>query len=414
MTRRVAVTGIGVISPVGNGRAAFWSALVAGQSGIAPLTRFDATTFAAQLAGEVKEAPLLPASVQETAAHDPKTGFLFAAAAEALAQAGIDSLTPDTLLHLGTGLEIFDLNKIIVDGRPDFAAVARRSLGGDGPPLQFPLDTAARLLQQAYGRPGRMLVNCAACAAGAQAVGHGFRAVRSGEWQVAVCGGFDSMLNPLGFGGFQLLGALTTRNDDGERACRPFDAARVGTVLGEGAAVLVLEPLDAARAAGKPVLAEICGYASTLDAHSLSAPDPTGDGAMRAMRSALTDAGLVPEDICHINTHGTGTPLNDRNEAQAIRTVFAGTWERIPVSAIKSMTGHLIGAAGALEAAATVMTLYTGTVPPNPSLQQVGTGCELCHVTAPGTRCDGVYALSNSFGFGGQNAALVFRREETA
>jgi 3-oxoacyl-[acyl-carrier-protein] synthase II len=305
-------------------------------------------------------------------------------------------------------LEIFDLSKVICGGRPDFKATVGRSLAG-GPRLQFPLDTAARLIAEAYGRPGESLTNCSACAASAQAIGHSWRAVRDGRWEAALCGGFDSMINPLGVGGFQMLGALTTDNDRGPQACRPFDAARRGAVLGEGAAVLVLEPLEKARAEGKAVLAEVCGYGSSLDAFGLSAPDPDGDGAVRAMQGALREAGISSEAVAHINTHGTGTHLNDEVEARAIRRVFP-TWERIPVAATKSVTGHLIGAAGAVEAGACLMTLNRGLIPPNPSLSKAATGCELMHVTGRAARFDGEYVLSNSFGFGGQNAALVFRR----
>jgi 3-oxoacyl-[acyl-carrier-protein] synthase II len=408
--RRVAVTGFGVVSPVGVGREAFWPALAAGRSGIARITHFDCSTFAVQLAGEVKEAVVLPSPAVETAERDPKVGFALAACLEAAAQAGLERLGPGTLLHLGVSLEVFHLEDVIGDGDLDFAGLARRCLSGQAPPLQAPLDTAARLIQEHLGLAGRALTNVSACAAGSQAIGHGFRNVRAGRWEVAVCGGFDSMLNPLGVGGFQLLGALTTENDRGPHACRPFDASRSGTALGEGAAVLVLEPLDKARAAGKEVLAEVCGYGSTLDAHSLSAPDPEGDGAARAMQAALEDAGIAPEQIAHISAHGTGTRLNDEVEAAAIRRVFKDCWARIPVSATKSVLGHLIAAAGAVQAGGCLLSLTRGDLPPNPCLEKVGPGCELDHVTRPGRRLEGEYVLSNSFGFGGQNATLVFRK----
>jgi 3-oxoacyl-[acyl-carrier-protein] synthase II len=408
--RRVAITGFGVVSPIGTGREAFWTALAAGRGGIAPISRFDASAFEVRLAGEVKEPLNLPAPVQALAAEDAKIGFGFAALAEALAQAGLAGLDRQALLHLGTSLEVFDLRKIIAGCEPDFAAVVRRSLGSNARPLQVPLDQLARLAAATWGQPGRSLTNCSACAAGAQAIGHGFRAVRSGEFEVAVCGGFDSMLHPLGVGGFQLLGALTIDNDRGQAACRPFDAARAGTVLGEGAAMLVLEPLDKVLAEGRPVLGELCGYGSSLDAASLSAPDPSGDGAIRAMRAALADAQIAPEQIAHLNAHGTGTQLNDEIEAKAIRQVFAGCWERIPVSATKALTGHLIAAAGAVEAGACLLALQRGILPPNPWLETVGPGCELNHVRCVAGRLEGEYVISNSFGFGGQNAALIFRR----
>jgi len=408
--QRVAITGFGVVSPIGVGREVFWASLAEGRSGIGRIARFDCSTFEVQLAGEVKEAIQSPEEIAEVASADPKVGFAWAACVEAMAQAGLRELNSKCLLHLGTSLEVFDLSQVVREGRPDVQAIADRR-PCDGPRrFQIPLDTAVRLIVARLGRPGRSLTNCSACAAGAQAIGHGFRGIRRGQWDIAVCGGFDSMINPLGVGGFQLLGALTTSNDRGQRACRPFDASRNGTVLGEGAAVFVLEPLEKVLAEGKEILAEVCGYGSTLDAHSLSAPDPEGDGAARAMKMALDDAGIAPDAIAHINAHGTGTALNDKVEAAAIRRVFDGLWERIPVSATKAMTGHLIAAAGAVEVGACLLALVRNMMPPNPSLERVGQGCELNHVTGRAACFEGGYVLSNSFGFGGQNATLVLGR----
>ena len=411
--RRVAVTGLGVVSPIGVGQRAFWQSLRRGTTGIDRITHFDCSTFDARLAGEVRGALELPEDVARIAAEDPKVGFAFAACAEALQGAGIEGFDARTLLHLGASLEIFLAEKAVHEGRLDLKFVVRSSLDG-GPDASFkvPLDTAANLVCKRWGRPGKALTNCSACAASAQAIGHGFRSIRSGACDVAVCGGFDSMINPLGVGGFQMLGALTLANEMGPRACRPFDASRKGTVLGEGAAVLVLEERDRAAAEGKEILGEVCGFGSTLDAHGLSAPDPDGDGAARAMRSALVDAGISPGDVSHISAHGTGTRLNDEVEAAAIRRVFDSCWERIPVSAVKSMTGHLIAAAGALEAGACLMTLVEGVVPQNPCLETVGQGCELNHVIGTPAPFDGEHVISNSFGFGGQNASLVFRRHD--
>lgn len=410
MTERVAITGIGMVAPVGLGREAVWSALANGVSGISGITHFDASGFDVRLAGEVKGPILLPGEVATIAEHDSKVGFAFAACAEALSQAGITVLDAETLVHMGTSLEIFELSKVIHNGKPDFVAVVRESLKAGSVPLQYPLDTAGQLIGKRFGKPGLVLTNCSACAAGAQAIGHGFRAIRSGRFKMAVCGGFDSMINPLGVGGFQLLGALTTSNDRGATACRPFDSERNGTVLGEGAAMVVMEPLEQAVAEGKDILAEVCGYGSTLDAHSLSAPDPDGDGAKRSMRAALNDAGISTSHIHHINVHGTGTQLNDAVEAKAIRDVFEAEWETIPVSATKSMTGHLIGAAGAIEVGASMTPFMRGIIPPNTSLVSVAQGCELHHVTRTGVTFSGEYVLTNSFGFGGQNATLVLKR----
>jgi 3-oxoacyl-[acyl-carrier-protein] synthase II len=405
---RVAITGFGVVSPIGVGVEQYWRALAEGRSGIARITRFDCSSFSVQLAGEVKDMPALPPDVAAAADDDPKVGFAHVACVQALADARISRLGPRSLLHLGTGLESFNLTSVECRCGEDFI----RSLAKGGKALQMPLDAALRLVCAHLGRPGALLTNCSACAASAQAVGHGFRSIRSGRCEVAVCGGFDSMINPLGVGGFQMLGALTADNERGPSACRPFDASRSGAVLGEGAAVVVLEPLEAARAAGKRVLAEVCGYGSTLDAYSLSAPDPDGDGAARAMLAALDDAGIAPDAVGHINAHGTGTLLNDRVEATAIRRVFDGRWERIPVSATKSVTGHLIGAAGALEVGACLLALTKGIIPHNPWLRNVGGGCELAHVTGAPAAFEGEYVLTNSFGFGGQNAALVLRKSD--
>ncbi|MFB3882788.1 MAG: beta-ketoacyl-[acyl-carrier-protein] synthase family protein [Armatimonadota bacterium] len=407
---QVAVTGFGVVSPIGVGRESFWDSLALGTGGIGGITRFDCSTFEVRLAGEVKQPIELPEEVARWAQVDVKIGFGYAAALEALQQAGRDRLGPDSLLHLGVSIEAFDPAHVIVGGKVDFGAASERSLGGEGNSLQVPLDQCTALVTARHGRPGRALTNCSACAAGAQAVGHGFREVRAGRCDFALCGGLDSMVNPLGVGGFQRLGALTTDNERGESACRPFDASRSGTVLAEGAGVVALEPLEKAQAEGKRILAEVCGYGSTLDAHSLSAPDPEGDGAARAMAAALDDAGLPPDAIGHINAHGTGTALNDEVEARAVRRIFSGCWERVPVSATKSLTGHMIAAAGAVELGACLLALSRSALPANPFLYKVGRGCELAHVTARGSRFEGEYALTNSFGFGGQNASLVLRR----
>ncbi len=408
--RRVAITGFGVVSPIGISRDQFWSSLKMGQSGIGSITRFDCRTFQVRLAGEVKTPFSLPAELQQIFSDDPKVGYGFAACSEALADAGIRRLDSRCLLHLGVSLENFHLEKIIASGRADFGMAVNRQMQPDEIPFQSPLDNGGRIIERHYGRAGYRLTNCSACAASAQAIGHAFHLIRSGRFEMAVCGGFDSMINPLGIGGFQLLGALTTDNDRGESACRPFDASRNGTVLGEGAAVLVLEPLEKATAEGKHIYAEIVGYGSSLDAHGLSAPDPEGEGAIHAMQSSLTDAGISAESIGHINSHGTGTALNDEIEAAAIRTLFADCWPRIPVSATKSITGHLVAAAGAIEAGACLFALGQEILPHNPWLERVGNGCELNHVTSPSTRFQGEFVLSNSFGFGGQNASLVFRR----
>ena len=407
--RRVAITGFGVVSAIGNDKETFWDSLAKGKSGIAAISHFNCESYEVQLAAEVKNMKSVPDQVAELAQFDPKTAFAYEACRQALDQAGVESFDNKTLLHLATSLECFDFNKVVQYGCVDFKDIIEQYIKEKHVPLQVPLDMAVKQLCQIYGRPGRKLTNCSACAASSQAIGHAFTNIRNGNFERAVCGGFDSMINPLGVGGFQLLQALTTSNERGSTACRPFDSSRNGAVLGEGAAVFVLEPLENAIADGKEILAEICGYGSTLDAYNLSAPDPNGDGAVRAMKMALKNAGIQPYQINHINTHGTGTHLNDKVEAKAIREVFADNWGTIPISSTKSMTGHLIGAAGAIEVGSVLSALYKGVIPPNPSLTNVGTGCELNHVKSA-SKFEGQYALSNSFGFGGQNAALILRK----
>lgn len=406
--RRVAITGIGVISPIGTGREEFFDSLREGRSGIAPIQRFDCSSFDVKLAGEVKRLPLLNEDTSDMINKDPKVVYGFHAAAEALADAAVFLSGESSLLHIGASLEIFNLELLKNCGIKASSDILRYL--ATNPDMRMPLDTASRLICRHFGKPGGSLVNCSACAVGVQTVGHAFHAVRDGNYDMALCGGFDSMINPLGVGGFQLLGALTADNERGASACRPFDASRSGLVLGEGAALLVLEPLEKARAEGRRIYAEICGYGSTLDAVSLSAPDPNGTGAARAMRNAMDEAGIMPASVGHINTHGTGTVLNDETEATAIREVFAGCWESIPIAAIKCMTGHLIAAAGSLEIAASVFALNEKLIPANINLRKVGAGCELNHVTETGFRHECEYVLTNSFGFGGQNASMVLRK----
>lgn len=403
---RVAITGIGAVSALGFGAASTWAGLASGQSGIRAITRFDAGSFAVRQAAEVVAGlPPLPAAVAAAATRDPKVGFGWLACREALTQAGIDRLDGDDELHLGVSLEIFDPAATVCDGRADFAAAAARVRAG-GAPIQTPLDTCAQLVTSSFGRPGRSLIDCSACTASAQAIGLAFRAVRAGRARRALCGGCDSLINPLALGGFQMLGALAL----GEAGCRPFDRDRSGTVLGEGAAALVLESWDAARSRGATILGEVLGYGSSMDAVSLSAPDREGRGAQAAMRACLVDANLRPGDVGQLSAHGTGTILNDEAEATAVRAVFAAGWQRLPVTATKSMTGHTIAAAGALQAVACLSSLSDGRLPPNVGITAVASGCELDHVTTPGMRHDGRPALANTFGFGGQNACLLYGR----
>ena len=281
---------------------------------------------------------------------------------------------------------------------------------GNGRWLQTPLDRTATILGNRYGLLAGRFTNCSACAAGTQVVGEAWQMLRRGEAEVALAGAADSMLNPLGLGGFSLLRVLSAENDCPQTACRPFDVTRQGTVLGEGAAFLVLETLEHAAARGATVYAEVIGYGSSMDAFAVSDPDPSGRGAVESMRKALRSAGLGPEDIDCVNAHGTGTPKNDVVETAAIKEVLGRRAYEIPVHSVKSMTGHMIAASGAVEAAAAALTLARGTVPPTINLRKPDPQCDLDYVPGAARPFAGDTVLSNSFGFGGQNATIILRK----
>jgi len=279
-----------------------------------------------------------------------------------------------------------------------------------GRAIQTPLDRIATLLGDRYGFLAGRYTNCSACAAGTQVIGEAWQMLRQGEAELALAGGADSMLNPLGLGGFSLLRVLSAENDAPQRACRPFDATREGTVLGEGAAFVVLELLDRARARGAMLYAEVLGYGSSLDAFAVTDPEPCGRGAVEAMRRALHSAGLGCRDIDCVNAHATGTPKNDVVETAAIKEALGGRAHQIPVHAVKSMTGHLIAASGAVEAAAAALTISRQTVPPTINLVTPDPQCDLDYVPLAARSFSGETVLSNSFGFGGQNATLILGR----
>ncbi|HUX01602.1 MAG TPA: beta-ketoacyl-[acyl-carrier-protein] synthase family protein [Phycisphaerae bacterium] len=416
---RVVVTGIGVVSPVGNGRETFWRNLTAGTSGLGPITLFDASAFPVRIGGEVKGLDLadlgrrFPEAARE---RDRKVWLGLAAAEEALADAGFaNGDLRQAALHVGVGLEVFFLEDVTAAAtEADMGRALTRSILLDAgrEPLQTPLDRLGQVLGDHYGIFGGRYTNCSACAAGAQVVGEALRDLQEGDCAVALAGAADSMLNPLGVGGFSLLRVLSTENDRPQTACRPFDASREGTVLGEGSAFLVLETLDHARARGAAIYAEVLGYGASMDAFRVSDPEPSGRGAVLAMTKAVADAGLRPEDVDCVNAHGTGTPKNDAVETAAVKEVLGDRARRIPVHAVKSMTGHMIAASGAVEAAAAVLTLRTGTVPPTINLRTPDPECDLDYVADGPRPFDGRTVLANSFGFGGQNAALLFGRYE--
>lgn len=411
------VTGLGVVSPIGTGVLAFLDGLQRGRSGIGPIRSFDASAFASRLCGEVRDLPSEAREEDPALRRDPKACFGVVAAREALTASGLTaeiqgcSRSERRAAFIAAGLEIFHLEDLVAclrDGQVDGALL--RDQFFLHPPLtrvQTPAHLGALRIAREAGAGGPLVVNLSACAASTQSIGDAFRALRQGAVDQCLAGGYDSMVNPLGVGGFCLLGALSSRNDLGSAASRPFHRQRDGFVLGEGAAFLVLETLDGARRRGAPVLAEIEGYASTLDAHRVTDPAPDQHGAEAAMRGALKDAGRAVQTVDFISAHGTGTPKNDPAETAAIRRVFGAHADRLAVPATKSQLGHLIGAAGAVELVAGILALRHGFVPATLNLTEPDPACDLDYVPLHPRSFQSRVFVKNSFGFGGQNACLV-------
>jgi 3-oxoacyl-[acyl-carrier-protein] synthase II len=393
MRRRVAITGMGVVSPLGNSVDAFRDALLAGRSGVGPITVFDPASLPTKIAAEVKwDGPIL---------RDRKITFALEAARQATEAAGRPP--GEGGLSLGIGLELFSMDDLVAMQRPGFALPeSRRERLGF---LQTPSDLVVHMLSKRHGLTRPPLTHVSACAAGTDAIGHAFRLVASGRRDWMLAGGADSMINPFGVGGFCRIGATSTANDEPARASRPFDRGRTGFVLGEGAAMLVLEPLENAR----NVLAEIAGYGNSFDAHGISEPHPEGRGAWQAMARALADASVAPDEVDCINAHGTSTPKNDPVETLAIKRLLGDRAKRVPVCATKSMIGHLISAAGAVEAVAAVACMRAGRVHPTINLDQPDPACDLDYVPHVARDHEQRLVLSNSFGFGGQNACIVLK-----
>ncbi len=409
-SRRVVITGLGAVTPIGNTVATYWSGLQSGANGVAPITLFDASKHACRFAAEVKDFD--PSGVldpKETKRWDRFCQFGVVAAKEALAQSGLD-ITDANRQRIGV---------IIGSGVGGLLTMETQAhvLEGKGPgrvspftvPMMIP-NMATGLAAIALGAQGPSSAVATACAAGSNAIGDAFRLLQQGHADAMVCGGAESAITPLGVAGFASAKALSFRNDDPATASRPFDAERDGFVIGEGAGILVLETLDHAQARGADILAEVVGYGMTCDAHHITSPIPGGLGGARAMSLALADAGLKADDIDYVNAHGTSTPANDSNETAAIKTALGERAMAIPVSSTKSMTGHLLGGSGGIEAVAAVLALQNGVVPPTINHQNPDPACDLDVV--PNQARDQIIstALSNSFGFGGHNVCLAFRR----
>jgi len=406
---RVVITGMGVVSPVGTGLDTFWSALVNGVSGIRRITRFDASHYRTRIAAEV--ADFVPENYldrKECRRMDRFTQFAVACAMMAVEDAGLDLTRVDkerTGVIFGSGIggieTLEEQARVLFTRGPDRVS-----------PFFVPMmigNMAAGQIAMALGFYGPNFTLVSACASSNHAIGDAFKIIQSGAADVVVTGGAEAAITPLALAGFCAMKATSTRNDEPARASRPFDAERDGFVMGEGAAVLVLESEEHARRRGARIYAEICGYGMSCDAYHITAPDPEGMGAARAMANALADAGLRPEYIDYINAHGTSTPLNDQVETVAIKRVFGDHAYRLAVSSTKSMTGHLLGAAGGLEAVASVLAIFHQVIPPTINYEFPDPECDLDYVPNKARPARVRAVLSNGFGFGGQNASLVFR-----
>jgi 3-oxoacyl-[acyl-carrier-protein] synthase II len=410
VNRRVVVTGIGLVSSLGIGTHANWDALMAGRSGVGRITRFDASNFAAQIAAEVKGFdPLQFVDKKDVKKLDVFIQYAIAASQFAVDDGGL-KVTPANANRVGV---------FIASGIGGFATIERehQALLEGGPrrisPFFIPsaiINLASGQVSIRFGAKGPNLATCTACSASAHAVGDAFHIIRRDDADVMIVGGSEAAITPMGVGGFAAMRALSTRNDEPERASRPFDKERDGFVIGEGSGVLILEELELARARGARIYAEVVGYGLSADAYHITAPSEDGDGAMRAMRMALERGGIGPDQIGYINAHGTSTQFNDRLESLAIRNCFGDHAYEVPISSTKSMTGHLLGAAGGVEASITALAIYHQRVPPTINLDNPDPDCDLDYVPWQSRPVAIEYALSNSFGFGGTNVALLFKR----
>jgi len=411
-TRRVVVTGIGLVSSLGIGTDANWAALAAGTSGVGAITKFDASQFATRIAGEVKGFDPL-AFIEK---KDVKKMDIFIQYAIAASQFAIDDARLDVTATIAPRVGVF-----IASGIGGFTTIERehKALLEGGPrkisPFFIPsaiINLAAGQVSIRFGAKGPNSATCTACSASAHAIGDAFEIIRRGAADVMIAGGSEAAITPMGIGGFGALRALSTRNDEPQRASRPFDRDRDGFIVGEGAGVLILEEHARAVARGAKIYAELVGYGMSADAYHITAPSEDGDGAFRVMRAAIESAGVAPAVVDYINAHGTSTPQGDQLETLAIKRTFGDHAKRVAVSSTKSMTGHLLGAAGGLEAGITALAVHNQCAPPTINLDTPDACCDLDYVPhrSRGMKID--YALSNSFGFGGTNAALLFKRYE--
>ncbi|HYO12288.1 MAG TPA: beta-ketoacyl-ACP synthase II [Thermoanaerobaculia bacterium] len=409
--RRVALTGVGLVSPLGVGTAENWRALVEGRSGIGPITRFDASVYPSRIAGEVKGFdPLDYVDKKDVKKSDTFILYALAATRFALEDAGltIDDSNGDRVgVVIGSGIGglplIESMHRILLEKGPDRVS-----------PFFIPgliVNMASGQVSIHYGARGPNTAPATACTTGAHAIGDAYRFIQHGDADAMIAGGAEAVITPLAVAGFCAMRALShSFNHEPEKASRPWDARRDGFVMGEGSGIVILEELETARRRGAPIYAEVVGYGMSADAYHISAPHPQGDGAVRVMRTALDDAGIPPEAIGYINAHGTSTPLGDLSEVRAVKTVFGDHAYKLAVSSTKSATGHLLGAAGGLETGILALALRHQTLPPTLNLDEPGEGCDLDFVPHQARKVDIEYGLSNSFGFGGTNGAIILKR----
>ncbi|MGI6686194.1 MAG: beta-ketoacyl-ACP synthase II [Bacillota bacterium] len=408
--KRVVITGLGVISPVGNNIETFWDSLVQGKSGIGEITYFDTTGYTTRIAGQVKDFdPTAFLDKKEARRMDRYSQFAMAAAKMAVEDAGLDIEKEDgnrVGVILGSGIggvaTMEEQKQILLEKGP-----------GRISPFFVPMmisNMAAGHISIAFRAYGINETIVTACASGTNAIGDAFKAIQRGVADIIFTGGTEAPITPLSVAGFCAMKALSTRNEEPTKASRPFDKNRDGFVMGEGAGILVLESLEHAQKRGAKIYAEIVGYGSTADAHHITAPAPEGEGAAMCMSEALKDAGLKPEDVDYINAHGTSTDLNDKGETMAIRRVFGDHAEKLAVSSTKSVTGHLLGAAGAVEAIASCLAIKNGVIPPTINYETPDPECDLDYVPNTAREREVKVALSNSLGFGGHNATIAFKK----
>ena len=411
--RRVVVTGIGLVSSLGIGTEANWAGIKAGQSGIDTITKFDTTQFATRIAGEVKHFdPLAYLEKKDVKKMDIFIQYAIAASQYAMDDSGL-TITPELSRRVGV---------FIASGIGGFTTIERehKALLEGGPrkisPFFIPsaiINLAAGQVSIRFGARGPNSATCTACSASAHAIGDAFELIKRGAADVMIAGGSEAAITPMGIGGFGALRALSTRNDEPARASRPFDRDRDGFIVGEGAGVLILEEYEMARARGARIYAELVGYGMSADAYHITAPSEDGDGAFRVMSEAIQSAGITPADVDYINAHGTSTPQGDALETLAINRCFGEHARDLAASSTKSMTGHLLGAAGGLEAGITVLAVYHQIAPPTINLDHPDDNCNLDYVPHHSRPLAMTYALSNSFGFGGTNAALLFKKYDS-